>query len=191
MTAPETAEIAETGTSHRTISRRTVVRTGATAAWAVPAISIATAAPAMAVSNQGDLNGSGIIAIFYPGRWRLILTVRPIQNDGDIRVGAITLIARMPKKRGSLSKKPRKVSHSGRGWRFVRSYRANGRWQYVFTYPQGLAPGAKTSTLTITLKPRRRRPQPSGMAFYTAFARNSDPAGGSTSIRKPGQGPKS
>ncbi len=43
----------------RTISRRRIVRSGATLAWAVPAISVATAVPAFAGSECCDLTVSG------------------------------------------------------------------------------------------------------------------------------------
>ncbi len=47
----------------RYVSRRTLVRTGATAAWAVPVISVATAAPAMAAVSGGlSVSGSGSYA---------------------------------------------------------------------------------------------------------------------------------
>ena len=36
------------------MSRRSVVRTGANLAWAVPAVSLVTAAPALATSHEGD-----------------------------------------------------------------------------------------------------------------------------------------
>ena len=157
MTASE--QPTSVATERRMISRRTVVRTGAHAAWAVPAISVATAAPALAASGQPDLDGSGITAIFYSPRkkknWRLIITINPITNKGPGPVGAITLLLRVPKKRnGSLKKKPRYIKKTGAGWRFVRSYKANGRWTYVFTYGRGLAQGEQTPTLTVYLKPR-------------------------------------
>src|SRR6476469_3624522 len=43
----------------RTISRRRIVRTGATLAWAVPAITMATAVPAFAGSSCCDLSADG------------------------------------------------------------------------------------------------------------------------------------
>src|SRR5688572_24200905 len=116
MTASETSELHGATAPSRTISRRTVVRTGAHAAWAVPAISVATAAPALAVSGEADLKGRGVVAIFYGGRWRLVITVRPIANDGDTPTGPITIRIYVPKKKGALSRKPEKTSHSGAGW---------------------------------------------------------------------------
>jgi len=45
--------------SHGGLGRRSLVRTGVAAAWAVPAISVAAAAPAFAAcSGHGDLTGS-------------------------------------------------------------------------------------------------------------------------------------
>jgi len=43
----------------RHISRRTLVRTGVTVAWAVPAIQVVAAAPALATSNDLSVRASG------------------------------------------------------------------------------------------------------------------------------------
>jgi hypothetical protein len=59
----------------RTISRRGIVRSGATLAWAVPAITMATAVPAFAGSSCCDLYADGHAA------WR----------SGELNYGDITL----------------------------------------------------------------------------------------------------
>ena len=112
-------------------------------------------------------------------------SVVPAAVPDSVASTAQTLAPVATKKRGSLSKKPEYLRKEGAGWRYVRSYQANNRWTYLFTYPSGLAQGEQTSQLKVYLRPRRKQPFPSGEVFYTATARGADPAGANTQIVRP------
>jgi hypothetical protein len=77
--ALETDQLASIATDEtRLLSRRTVVRTGVTAAWSVPLIQVVGAAPALAVSGSKVevIGGSAV----WDGNY-IIITV-PLKNSG-------------------------------------------------------------------------------------------------------------
>jgi hypothetical protein len=71
----------------RMISRRTVVRTGVTAAWSVPLIQVVGAAPALAVSGS-KIGVSGGQAV-WDGNY-INVTV-PLSNSGTQQIDTITI----------------------------------------------------------------------------------------------------
>jgi hypothetical protein len=73
MGSTDKADVNSDVAGSRHVSRRTLVRAGATAGWVVPVISVATAAPALAVSSPPNLsvtvtNASGVSLIVSFGQ---------------------------------------------------------------------------------------------------------------------------
>lgn len=77
------------------LSRRAVVRTGAHMAWAVPAVSLVTAAPALAVSHgEPRLRISSFSA--SGGRKKTQIAMGPVVNRGQGDAGQITAVVSLP-----------------------------------------------------------------------------------------------
>lgn len=72
------------------MDRRKLVRTGAMVAWAVPAITVATAAPSFAASGCCDLSISGM-AEWEPGENNYIDVHVGIQNQCSTAVSGLTV----------------------------------------------------------------------------------------------------
>jgi len=132
------------------ISRRTIVRTGANAAWAVPLITVATAAPSMAASVAPNLafTSTGIDRF----NETIIVTARLTNiGNGKLTVAPKIIISLDPNA-GEYAKRPTKGSQTGFGWHSAVSGGPNeGPWTWTFIYGAKLAPGQSTQTLKFGL----------------------------------------
>jgi len=74
------------------LQRRTVVKAGAHAAWAVPAITLATAAPAFAGSGTPSVSASGVSGtVTGTGNNRSLDVASTIANTGDGATTSLTV----------------------------------------------------------------------------------------------------
>lgn len=136
---------------HDGLSRRSVVKTGANLAWAVPAVSIATAAPALAVSpppeesvepppaeeqnQQARTNNAGNKATAF-------VPMGTAQEDlvpGDIIV--------VVKTKG-------KATGGGRG--YAKNPAAGRRDEFTFVLNQAVASGEELPDFKVNIKPFRK-----------------------------------
>jgi hypothetical protein len=146
-------------------SRRQVVRIGANLAWAVPAVSLATAVPALAASGKGKLQLSSFSAA--ASTTKVTMKVGAVSNPGPGDAGIPTATL-------SLSPKPKgitKVTGSS-GWK-----QSGGKTGLKFTSTKGkLLKGGKTSALTVTVTYKKAKKAPKGTARVVVVASNSTPA---------------
>ena len=131
------------------VSRRSLVRAGATVAWSVPLVQIATAAPALAaVSGPARLR-----CISFTGtrtNTRVRLNIGGIKNTGGTPTGQVTVVIRWPKKRpGQLA--PRYQNSLSAGWTFA-GKTGHGPWSFMFVSNAGVAPGHQTPPLTFSVE---------------------------------------
>lgn len=132
------------------ISRRTIVRTGANAAWAVPLITVATAAPSMAASVAPKL------AFTSTGIDRFNETIIVTAKLTNIGNGKLTthpkIIISLDPNAGEYAKRPQKGSQTGFGWHSAVAGGPNeGPWTWTFLYGANLAPGESTQELKFGL----------------------------------------
>lgn len=133
------------------VSRRAVVKTGANLAWAVPAISLVTAAPALAVSGgtpklaMGNVTANGT-------RTGASVSMGAVRNTGDGDAGRLTAVATFPANRDNVKVVGSSVSN---GWKV-----ADGSGDVVtfVTVDGNLAPGERSKPLSfrVTHKSERR-----------------------------------
>lgn len=150
-------------------TRRSVIRAGATAAWAVPAISVAAAVPAFAVSTSAVLSVTAKTLSFYRDTFTGTITFK---NTGTVTSGVITVVfsnlATKVGTGGSYGAKTATAWSFGSGWTGT-----NG----TAVSATGLAGGASTTlTFSATL--------PSGTAGSTTYGKLSFAA----AIASPGTG---
>ena len=94
--------MAGTDTHSRSVSRRSVMRAGAHAAWSVPLVSVATAAPALAVSPGagGSLQAGQFMVKCKSNQYgtEYHVIVGPIKNSGPgDTCGPVTVTVSAPK----------------------------------------------------------------------------------------------
>jgi hypothetical protein len=146
-------------------SRRQVVRIGANLAWAVPAVSIATSAPALAASGKASLKFSSFSATGSTSK--VILKMGAVSNTGPGNAG-------VPMATMSLSPSPKgitKVTGSS-GWK-----QSGGSKGMKFASTKGaLVAGGKTSPLTVTVTFKKAKKAPKGTGKVVVAASNATPA---------------
>ncbi len=148
------------------MTRRSVVRTGANLAWAVPAVSLATAAPALAVSDGTEAeeqpkvedtktNGNGRKGTAIVGG----LVLSDDANPGDVICTVMS--------KGTIG------GNGGPGW--TRNPGANrGREEYTYVLSKAVPAGEELPDIKITLKAfkkkgKKRLPKNSRYFFSNAL----------------------
>ena len=130
-------------------NRRTVVRT---AVWTVPAVAVATAAPAMAIStNQGptlrfdtlNLFGADYVA-GDPTTLESQAEVQNVYTATSPTLTTVTLTVSYPDTRVSGAAP---TSVTGAGWSYSSAVHAGSTWVYTFVYGGSVPPGSSTSTV--------------------------------------------
>ena len=146
-------------------SRRQVVKIGANLAWAVPAVSIATAAPALAASGKAKLKLSSFSAKASTTKVSLKLGAVSNSGPGDAGVPSATF---------TLSPKPKKITSvkgSG-GWK-----QTGGKTSMKFVSAKGkLKDNGKTSPLNVTVTYKKAKKAPKGTAKVVVVASNASPS---------------
>ena len=172
------------------LTRRQVVRTGANVAWAVPLVTVATAAPALAVSGyQGHLQGSGMSVTCLANQKKIRIVVNPIKNTGKGTTGQVTVVVHIPKTAsGPFSKPPVYGGKQGSGWTYLGMTTTSSGYDFTFISDSGLAPGQSTKPLSFQTKPQKMTTCPPGNISYVATAPNSDSTAGSAPIEDDGTG---
>ncbi len=138
-------------------SRRTVLRT---AAWSVPAVSVAAAAPAFALSGPAVLDI--VTATADWGANYNVLQLAPltyaltVKNTGGTQSGPVTVTLRIPGGGSDVYYRAITTQPTG-GWTAATSDDTSDGLTYhhklTLTLPAGLAPGASSSTV-ITMEMR-------------------------------------
>lgn len=139
------------------ISRRTVVRAGANAAWAVPVVTVMAAAPAGATTTGGG--DSKVVPDLAPSYARTADTQLPlsltVRNPGSTQSGSpvtVTLTISTTKTNGVYGSPPNWPAVSSGGWTATAKV---GSYTQTLTYANRLARNGGASTqvaMTVTLK---------------------------------------
>ena len=179
MAMHDDAVTTETETATGTgLSRRSLVRAGATAAWSVQLIQVATSAPAFAaVSGPAKLVFQRFTAIRND---RMIRVSIQLRNTGASDTGPVTVVVRVPKAQDG-QKPPVRNGVTG-GWKYV-SRTGNGPWDFTFISKQGVKKNALTPALNFGLVQRwsgRWKPM---TITATAFAQGSPATASSTTVK--------
>ncbi len=175
--APTDAEVTETG-----ISRRSIVRAGATAAWAVPLVTVATAAPALAVSGAAVLEIRRFEAKFNRPKKDLDLFIYGVRNTGTVPSSQVTVVFSIPRtKTGALSRAPRFISNS-KGWTFV-GRTGNATWDFTFASTSGIPAGKVSPTLKVDLRTENAGKIPPSKVIASVFANGASPTAASDWIK--------
>ena len=152
------------------VSRRSVVKAGAVAAWSVPLVQLATAAPALAVSGLAKLQILGFSLDRERKHTALDVKLSGIRNRGTGSSGQVTVVAHVPKtKKGALSGAPKLSGTPSKGWRYV-GRTGPGPWDFTFITTTGLPAGRTTPQLWFRLKLVNNGMTPAVPITATAFA---------------------
>jgi hypothetical protein len=183
MSQTKMDEAARTG-----LSRRSVLRVGANAAWAIPAVTVVTAAPAFAASTPAKavlhVVGYTIARNTASGAITGSLTV---SNTGTApTVGATTVTIQIPKGSPPLDKAPTPPtvgSSAGSGWVFSSSNTAGntGPWTYTWTYSLTITPNQSSTVLNVSLTGSSGGTPKSGGVSTTATAQSTGGTAGGAS----------
>lgn len=167
------------------LSRRQVVKAGAHSAWAVPLITIATAAPALAVSGQGSLVASRFTAYYEKNRNHFRLNLGPIKNTGSGTTGQVTVVFRVPQPQQYAGAAPRLVGPKPKGWSYAGSGSYPGGWTFTFVSAADLDPGESTPLLNARFKFTAPDNCTASQVSATATASNATPAAASATLACP------
>jgi hypothetical protein len=139
--------------TRRHVDRRTVVRAGV---WTIPVVTLATAAPALAVSGTtGSLSfdtfnlfGTGYNGQGKPTTAETQIQVQNVWTTGGPTLATITVQVTYSNSRvdGSAA-----TILSGSGWSAGAPVKNGGSWLYSFVWAGSLAQSASTSTLSYTV----------------------------------------
>lgn len=147
---PHTSDApASRSSSSSTVGRRALVRTGV---WSVPAVAVAVAAPAMALSGvTGKLSFDtfNVFGADFNGAGHATTLDSQVQVQNEFVTGGptlttITVTVTYPAGRVT-GAAPTHVT--GSGWGFASASQTGGAWRYTFTWSGTLAPSQSTSTL--------------------------------------------
>ena len=153
----------ESGDVERGVTRRSVVKTGAHLAWAVPAVSMVTAAPALAVSGKSKLRMGSFGASAIKGGADVDLG--PIKNTGTRETGVLTAVFELP---SSLKKAKVSASSVSSGWKVV-----DGKGQdLTFVSTGTVPPGGKSKALSFVAKQKGLDKKPKGTVSVVVKAKN-------------------
>lgn len=134
------------------LTRRAVVRTGANLAWAVPAVSLATAAPALAVSGpvgQAKVALGNFQAAYIRRNAAAKITLASVANTGSADAGQVKAVVKFKKNGGAFKKAPKLSGSVSSGWKV-----AGPRSGYTFTFVSTdthLMPNEKTRPLSFNV----------------------------------------
>jgi hypothetical protein len=157
-------------------NRRTVVRT---AAWTVPAVAVATAAPAMAVSTNTspilhfdtfNLFGADYVA-GDPTTLESQVQVQNVFAQTSPTITTLTLSVTYPDTRVAGAAP---TSVTGAGWTFSSAAHVGATWVYTFVFGGSVAPGGSTTTVDFHV------PLTSAASGTIAITGSAFAAGGST-----------
>jgi hypothetical protein len=168
--------------AQRAVSRRTVVRAGSTAAWAVPAISVATMTSGYAaVSGQATLQGSQFFVQCNANQKRLHVVIGPIRNTGSAATGGpVTVVFSAPESAQTSMGNPY-VNGTQNNWTYVGASSSGDTDDYTFVSKKGsLKPNETTGALSFQLT-MQSASCPIEDFTYVATSPNSTPTAGSTS----------
>lgn len=157
------------------VSRRALVRTGV---WAVPAVTVATAAPALAASGQSLAVSAYSVSVIglLDRRLRVTLT---IQNLATVATSAaLQATFTLDKGTNRLSAAPSRLFNSS-GWGGS-GPAGSGPWTYVYTRTAALS-GAASTTLTFQLLLTVASTQPSTPVTASVVATSTGFASGAGS----------
>jgi hypothetical protein len=163
--------------AQRAVSRRAVVRAGSTAAWAVPAISVATMTSGYAaVSGQAALQGSGFTVKCLADQQRVHVMIGSIKNTGSASTGGpVTVVMSAPEGSGTTMDTP-----YDRGVENNWTYAGQSGDSYTFVSKRGaLKSNQSTGALGFWLGIPTES-CPTGAYTYVATAPNSTSTAGST-----------
>lgn len=172
----------ESSQHQRVLSRRSVVRAGTTAAWAVPAIAVATTTSAYAaVSGQATLEGSHFKVQCNAKQKRLHIIIGPIRNTGSASTGGpVTVVVSVPKSAQTTMSNPYDNGVQN-NWTYAGASSSADTDDYTFVSTKGsLKPGESTGGLGFQLK-MKSATCPIEDFTYVATAPNSSSTAGSTS----------
>lgn len=165
------------------VSRRSVVRVGAAAAWTVPLVQVATAAPALAVSGPAKLDIQGFYVSRDEKKTALKVYISSVKNTGGQPAGQVTVVVRVPKtKKGSFSKRPWLKEGPSQGWSFA-GRTGNGPWDFTFVSYAGVPAGGKTKHLLFLLGLTNNGKAEQVTITATAYASGATPDSESRTIR--------
>lgn len=171
----------DTSPSQRVVSRRAVVRAGTTAAWAVPAISVAAATSGYAaVSGQASLEGSQFRVQCNAKQKRLHVVIGPIRNTGSAATGGpVTVVVSAPESAQTTMGNPYDNGVQN-NWTYVGASSSPDTDDYTFVSKKGsLKPNETTGTLGFQLS-MQNESCPAEDFTYVATAPNATPTAGST-----------
>jgi hypothetical protein len=139
--------------ARRQIDRRALVRAGV---WAVPVVTLATAAPAMAaVSGQTTgsllLNSLNLYGADYDGKGKAttVESQTSVQNVWTTAGPTLTVVTLFVTYQDGKVDGQAPSLVSGTGWSFAGpAVKSSGRWQYTFLWTGTLVPSGSTPTLT-------------------------------------------
>jgi hypothetical protein len=168
------------GVAQRALTRRTVVRAGAHAAWAVPAITVATAAPALAVSGGAVLNSASFQVTY--SKSKLHVRIGPIKNSGaTATTGPVTVIFSAPKMAQTSMSNPYDNGVQN-NWTYVGKSSSASSDDYTFVSKQSsLKPNQSTGMLGFKLNTTSSKP--AGQFTYSATAPGSTGTAGTTTAK--------
>jgi hypothetical protein len=135
MGSTDKADVNSDVAGSRHVSRRTLVRAGATAGWVVPVISVATAAPALAVSSPPNL--SVTVTNVSKTSTTLSFTVT-VTNSGGTTASGVSLIVSFGQ-----NTKPSGGATNSPDWALTSGAGPSKTFTYAKATP--LAPGASSS----------------------------------------------
>ena len=164
----------ESGEVERGVSRRSVVRTGAHLAWAVPAVSMVTAAPALAVSGGkpklkiGGLSASG-------SKKGASVDMGAVKNSGTRDAGVLTAVFELP---SSLKKGKVTAGSVSSGWKLV-----DGKGpDLTFVSTGSVPPGGKSKPLSFDATQKGLKKKPKGTVNVVVKGKNGGTATDSDSL---------
>jgi hypothetical protein len=166
--------------TQRVVSRRAVVRAGAHAAWAVPAISIATAAPALAVSGGAALQGSAFRVKFNAAQKKLSVFVGALRNTGGTATGGpVTVVVSAPASAQTSMSRPYDAGVQN-SWTYAGRSSSATTDDYTFVSRTGsLKPNQSTGALSFQLATASST-KPAGQFTYIATTPGGTGTAGST-----------
>jgi hypothetical protein len=131
------------------MTRRSVVRTGANLAWAVPAVSLATAAPALAISEGAETveepKNEGTTTSNNGKKGTVVLGGMVLNQDASEGEVICTVMSK-----GIIG------GNGGKGW--TRNPGANrGREEYTYVLARAVPAGTEFPDLKVTLKAFKKK----------------------------------
>ncbi|WP_372733637.1 hypothetical protein [Nocardioides sp.] len=154
------------------ISRRTLVRTGAHAAWVVPAITLATAAPALAVSTNPKVVTSDVSGTIDLKKLKIKAT---FTNTGSVKATSMTVMVTVTNADGTLGTTITGLKDGA--WAFAGAGGTAFERTYTFVRADGLDVGQHKDLEFIPDSTLGADKAPTGGGVITIAAPITTPAG--------------